>query len=208
VFSLGGRFGYKDQGETPNTQLAFMDFGQTMLIFEVRGLKTGGFRGDRIGNILHFEEGVVAGGKLYRKGSDKGEPLPEVKTEPVPGGSIFANFIHAVRSRKWEEQVADILEGHFSSALCHLANISYRLGKEVPFNPRSKALGDDKEVAETLGRMEEHLRNNEIKLEDSTYRLGRKLTIDPNEETIRGDAEAAKLLTREYRKPFAPPDKV
>jgi predicted dehydrogenase len=209
VFSLGGRFGYKDQGETPNTQLAFMDFGQTMLIFEVRGLKTGGFRGDRIGNILHFEEGTVARGKLYRKGSTEGEPLPEVKSsDRGPSGDIFANFIAAVRSRKWEEQDADILEGHFSSALCHLANISYRLGKEVPFNSRTKALGDDKEVAETLGRMEEHLRENKIELADSTYRLGRKLRVDRNEETIRDDPEAAKLLTREYRKPFAPPDKV
>src|SRR5262249_46733308 len=64
VFSLGGRFGYIDDGETPNTQLAFFDFGETILTFEVRGLPTDGLRGEKIGNILHFEAGTVAGGKF------------------------------------------------------------------------------------------------------------------------------------------------
>src|SRR6516225_10337245 len=39
VLSLGGRFGYKDQGQTPNTQIAVFDYGDAQLIFEVRGLK-------------------------------------------------------------------------------------------------------------------------------------------------------------------------
>ena len=39
VLSLGGRFGYRDQGQTPNTQISVMDYGDTQLIFEVRGLK-------------------------------------------------------------------------------------------------------------------------------------------------------------------------
>ena len=45
VLSLGGRFGYRDQGQTANTQISVMDFGDTQLIFEVRGLKTGGIQG-------------------------------------------------------------------------------------------------------------------------------------------------------------------
>src|SRR5438128_8078462 len=40
VLSLGGRFGYEDDGQTPNTQIAFMDYGDSHLIFEVRGLET------------------------------------------------------------------------------------------------------------------------------------------------------------------------
>ncbi len=40
MLSLGGRFGYKDQGQTANTQVSVMDFGDTQLIFEVRGLPT------------------------------------------------------------------------------------------------------------------------------------------------------------------------
>src|SRR5262249_11232721 len=53
VVSLGGRFGYKDQAETPNTQIALFDYGNTQLIFEVRGLKTEPLRGERVGNIFY-----------------------------------------------------------------------------------------------------------------------------------------------------------
>jgi len=211
VFSLGGRFAYTDQGETPNTELSFMDFGQTMLIFEVRGLRTGAFKGERVGNILHFEEGTVAAGKFYPKGSDKAEALPKIDDPGTrgPGGGIFGNFIAAVRSRKTTDLDADILEGHYSSALCHLANISYRLGEEVPFSPRSKKLGTNREVAETLERMEEHLNTgNKIQLDGLKYRLGRRLTVDAKSESFVDDADATKLLTRDYRKPFAVPDKV
>jgi predicted dehydrogenase len=211
VFSLGGRFGYKDQGETPNTQLAFFDFGPTMLIFEVRGLGTSPYKGERIGNILHFEEGTVVGSKFYPRGSEKAQPLPKVEGEAKrgPGRGHFGNFVAAVRSRRREDQNADILEGHYSSALCHLANISCRLGEQVPFNPRTKALGDNKEVVETLERMEEHLaKRNRLKLDELKYQLGRKLTVDAKAETIVGDPAAARLLTREYRKGFVVPEKV
>jgi hypothetical protein len=104
---------------------------------------------------------------------------------------------------------ADILEGHYSAALCHLANISYRLGEEVPFSPRPKAFGDEKEPYETLARLEEHLaKGNGLKLEEEKYPLGRKLVLDDRAESFVDDAEANRLLTREYRKPFVVPDKV
>jgi predicted dehydrogenase len=209
VLSLGGRFGYKDQGETPNSQIAVFDFGETQLIFEVRGLKTGGYYGEKIGNTLHFEEGTVAGGKFFPRGKDEGQQLPKVGHSDHRGGNIFANFIAAVRSRKQETLEADILEGHYSSALCHLANMSFRLGEEVPFNAQTRAFGDNREAGETLARLEEHLgKDNNLQLSDLKYRLGRKLKVDAKTETIEGDQEANKLLTRDYRKPFAVPDKV
>jgi predicted dehydrogenase len=211
VLSLGGRFGYSDQGETPNTQIAVMDFGPTQLIFEVRGLPTEALRGQKIGNILHFESGVVAGGKFYPKGGKEAQPLPraEVKGGPPRRGNHFANFIEAMRSRRTEDLCADIQEGHTSAALCHLANVSYRLGESVPFNPRTKAFGDNKDAYETLARMEEHLsEGNGLKLDGLKYRLGRKLTVDAGNEKITGDAQANQLLTRNYRKPFAVPEKV
>ncbi len=211
VLSLGGRFGYTDQGETPNTQMAVFDFGPTQLIFEVRGLLTDKFHGEKIGNILHFEEGMIAGGKFYRKGSTTAQPLPEVGSagRRGPGGDHFKNFIAAVRSRKQADLNADILEGHYSAALCHLANISYRLGEQVPFNGKTKAFGDNKEAYETFARMEEHLaKGNHLKLDGTTYRLGRKLSVDAAAENFGGDAKANALLTRHYRKPFVVPEKV
>ena len=212
VLSLGGRFGYRDQGQTPNTQISVMDFGDAQLIFEVRGLKTGGYHGEKVGNIAHLEEGTLIGGKFYRKGSNQGESLSKlgIKVEPKrgPGKGHFGNFIAAVRSRKADDLNAEILQGHYSAALCHLANISYRLGTEVPFNKPAQAFGDDKEAAETLARMEEHLKDNGVALDGLDYRLGRKLTFDAATESFEGDAEANRLLTRAYRAPFVVPERV
>jgi predicted dehydrogenase len=210
VLSLGGRLGYTDQGQTPSSQIALFDYGDTQLIFEVRGLKSKSYQGEHIGNILHLEGGTIVGTKFYPKGSDKAAPLPKVETTAKrrPGGGHFGNFIEAVRSRKTGDLNAPILEGHLSAALCHLANMSYRLGEEVPFNPQTKAFGDNKEAYETLARMEEYLKENKVNLEATKYRLGRKLTIDAGSETIAGDAEANKLLTRDYRKPFVVPEKM
>jgi len=210
VFSFGGRFGPKDQGETANSQVAVFDFGETQLVFETRGLKTEKYLGQAVGNTFHFENGVVAGGQFYAKGKEKGEPLPKTEVRRGPGGSDhFANFIAAVRSRKVEDLNADILEGHFSSALCHLGNVSYRLGEETAFNPKAKAFSDNKEASEALARLEDYLtKDNGFKLDEVKYRLGKKLNFDPKSEAITGDAPANKLLTREYRKGFVVPEKV
>jgi predicted dehydrogenase len=218
VFSVGGRFGYTDQGQTPNTQMAVFDYGDTQLIFEVRGLKTKPYFGQGVGNTYHLEGGIIAGDKFYPKGKTEGEPLPKVEGAFTRGpdtngkdgnGGHFANFIAAVRSRKNSDLNAQLLEGHHSSALCHLANISYRLGEQVPFNPSTKSFGDNKEAYETLARLEEHLsEGNGLKLDGMKYQLGKKLTFDAKAERFVGDDAANRLLTREYRKPFVVPEKV
>ncbi len=213
VLSLGGRFGYSDQGQTPNTSMTVFDYGPTQLIFEVRGLSTPPYHRERTGNVFHLEEGIIhgdGGGKFYPKGSEDAAPLPEVGVEATrgPGDDHFGNWLAAVRSRKVSDLNAPILEGHYSAALCNLANISYRLGEDVPFNPQTKAFGDDKEAYETLARLEEHLGKNGVKPEGLTYRLGRKLVIHAETERIVGDADANRILTRAYRKPFALPERL
>lgn len=209
AISLGGRFGYEDQGQTPNTQLAIYDYGDTQLVFEVRGLPTDKFprAGAGSDNVFHCEEGLVTRQGFYPKGSDTPEPIASAPRGPGRGN--FGNFIEAVRSRKQEDLNADILEGHYSSALCHLGNISYRLGEKVPFNPQTKAFGDNDEAYETLARLEEHLAGrNGLNLSQTDYTLGRKLVVDAKNESFVGDDEANRLLTRQYRAPFVVPDKV
>src|SRR5262245_23249183 len=78
VISLGGRYGPRDQAETPNTQIAIMDYGQTQLIFEVRGLRSDDFHHQGVGNIYKLEEGIIAGTTFYPRGGTKSAPLPEV----------------------------------------------------------------------------------------------------------------------------------
>ena len=206
VISVGGRFGYIDDGETANTQICAFDYGDAELIFEVRGLKTDPLRGAKVGNIFHCERGVLvlpsySGGIAF-------DPDGKVIRKFEGGGDHFQNFVKAVRSRRVEDLTADILEGHLSSALCHLGNISYRLGTLQPFNMKTKAFGDDKEAYETFVRMEEHLKENKVPLESTKYRVGRKLAIDSMHEKFVNDKEADALLTREYRKPFVVPEKV
>ena len=212
VVSVGGRFGYIDDGQTPNTQICAFDYGDAELIFEVRGLKTDKLMGAGVGVIFYGSDGYLVcpsydSGIVYDKDKKEVKRFTTPK-EKANDGVHFANFVQAVRSGKSSDLNGDILEGHLSSALCHLANVSYRLGSEQPFSKKSKALGDDKDAAETLERTAEHLKDNRVPLDETNYRLGRRLTVDTKKETFGEDKEANGLLTREYRKPFEMPEKV
>jgi len=95
VISLGGRIGFKDQGQTACTQISIFDYGETQLIFEVRGLKSKPYMGKGVDNILHFEEGVVNGGKFYPKnGGERRGALAKVEYKRGPGDGHFGNFNH------------------------------------------------------------------------------------------------------------------
>jgi predicted dehydrogenase len=209
VISFGGRIGVKDQGQTPSTQVAIFDFGETQLIFEVRGLHKSQYHDQSVGNTLHFESGMIAGNKFFPNGKNEGEALPNVEITRGPGKSHFDNFIAAVRSGRQEELNAPILEGHYSAALCHLANASYRLGEPTAFNPRTKAFEGNKDATDAYERMEEHLAKEcKIKLEDWKYMLGKKLDIDAKTEKVASDDDANKILTGAYRKGYEVPEKV
>ncbi|MHC4756754.1 MAG: Gfo/Idh/MocA family oxidoreductase, partial [Planctomycetota bacterium] len=69
VISVGGRFGYDDDGTTPNTQISILDYKPVPIIFEVRGLPLGkgssgksSYKGIRIGIVIECENGYFAGG--------------------------------------------------------------------------------------------------------------------------------------------------
>ncbi len=205
VLSLGGRYGYLDDAQTANTQICVFDYGDSELIFEVRGLKTDALKGAKVGNIIYGSEGylVIPSYDSAVAFTNAGEVIQKFSG----GGDHFANFVSAVRSGKVEDLHADIEEGHLSSALCHLGNVSYRLGEDWPFTEKPEALGDDKEAAETYDRMVAHLKDNKVALEEVKLRVGRKLAFDPKAETFIGDKEADAMLTREYRKGFEVPAK-
>jgi len=206
VVSVGGRFGYVDDGQTANTQICVFDYGDCELIFEVRGLLTKDLMGARVGNIWYGTDGYMvcpsySGATAF---TPKGEVIQTFKGSE----DHFGNFIKAVRSRKVEDLNADILEGHLSSALCHLGNISYRLGDEQPFDQTPKAFAKDKDAGETFERMEQHLKDNKVDLDTVKCRVGRKLDLEPTKEIFVGAKDANAMLTREYRKGFEVPEKV
>ena len=208
VISVGGRIGYKDQGQTPNVQMAVYDYGETLLVFEVCGLVDGRTR--RVANDFIYEAGkVVDGSKFYPKdGGGKTAPLPNVEVHVFPGGP-FGNFINCVRSRKKEELNAPFLEGHYSAAICHLGNISYRLGREVTFDDIREPFKQDYANAQ-WDRLRKHLtENRKLDLKEWKGRIGPLLKFDPETEKFVGaPPQANKLLTRDYRAPFVVPSKV
>ena len=83
-------------------------------------------------------------------------PGPPVEFDRAANGKghylHWANFVECVRSRKVEDLACDILEGHRSAALCHLANISYRLGRKLVFNPETEKFVNDAEADKFLTR--------------------------------------------------------
>ena len=183
VISSGGKYAYNDDQETPNTLLTTFDFGGRELVFEVRGLLTGGeghFPPARrpanappaktttpmsvtIGNLFYGTEGWMVindlGYQIFKGESN------ELLTEELPGPQAYndgtrlhmLNFLAACRSRNYKDLHDDIANAALSASMCHLGNISYR--------------------------------------------VGRKLTLEPGPKFAR-DPEADKLLTREYRKPY------
>jgi len=204
VVSVGGRFGYVDDGETPNTLLSLYDYGSAQMLFEVRGLDTKDYKGAKVGNIWFGDKGYVvcpnySSGIAYGKDGNK---LTEFK-----GGSDqqhFDNFVKAVRSGKSSDLNCDVEEGHLSAALCHLGNISYRLGTPALLGDSLKAFGGNAECSEAYKRMKEHLTDNKVDLTAEKGLMGRKLMIDPKTEKFTGTdvAKANDMLFREYRKGF------
>jgi predicted dehydrogenase len=208
VLSYGGRFGYEDAGETANTQICIHEFkGDKRLVFEVRGLKTDALMDAKVGVIFYGTDGYLVmpsynGGMVFDKNG--------TKTDKVFNGGgdshHFANFVKAVRSRKHEDLNADILEGHLSSALCHVGNISYRLGAPSTAQQIAASLASDKEALETLDRFQQHLLENKVSPDATKITLGQKLTLAGTEEFSGNHAaEANKYLTREYRAPYIVP---
>lgn len=211
VISVGGRLGYVDDGETPNTQFVVHDYGDVLLIFEVRGLPSGSaskemdkYRGENVGHVIECEGGYLAGTTAY---DAQGK---EIRKFTAGGGraSHHQNFISAVRSRKKSDLTAEILEGHLSSALCHTGNISYRLGRRSRMEEIREALKADKAAMETLERFQQHLEANKVDLSIDQATLGAFLKMDPATEKFIDNPKADALLSREYREPFVVPDKV
>ena len=165
VFSAGGHYVYDDQQETPNTQQAFFHYGDSQLAFEVRGLHTGGECGllekqgngpNTIGTIFFGSNGylTMGGSGYWTYLGEKRTPGPymEKKRTPDETGLHFANFLQAVRSRRVSDLNCDVLEGHLSAALCHMANISYRVGRGLEFDAAKERFMNDNEANAMLKR--------------------------------------------------------
>ena len=179
IYSSGGYYAFESDQETPNTQSATFTWEDGKILqFDVRGLYTNNENELKIGNLFYGSEGWmhldIDGFTTYLGRKD--EPGPSMNAVLIsddsgiggPQGFIETgahtssrimhrmNFIDAVRSRKVSDLTADILEGHISTSLSHLANISYRLGRELSFDAHSERFVDDDQANGYLTRNYRH----------------------------------------------------
>ncbi len=217
AIAIGGRLGVNDCGETPNTLVTVLDYQPAPLICEVRNVRIkkdpssmGTYR-DRTGGVMiecegGYYAGDAAGGAVYDRKGRKIKDLPEGRLPEYPDSDHLANFLSAVRSRRAGDLRADVLEGHLSTACCHMANISYRLGKRSPPGAILETIRGNAELADAFERCRDYLRANNIDLAATQAVLGPWVTLDEQERFVGEFAqEANELCHRDYREPFAVP---
>jgi predicted dehydrogenase len=160
VSSIGGKFIWQDDQETPNTQQTTFDWGDMQITFDVRNLPTlpegtGPVRPNYTGNIFFGDAGFMVvepnGFQLYKsaagsringdaaRGASAGQAEKYEKTMDEKGQETeqwstnphIQNFFQAIRARDYKLLRAEVAIGARAAAFCHLANISYRVGREL-----------------------------------------------------------------------------
>lgn len=195
VMSIGGRFGYDDDAETPNTQIAVLEYEKAPLIFEVRGLpmKAGmkamdAYRGARVGVVVQYENGYITvseAGTVNIYGNDN-KIIKSLKNGG--NGAHRANFVKAVQNRKVVNGLIE--ECHYSSAACHVANVSYLVGKETSNAAISESINKSAVTSETFDRLLAHLKANEVDVATRKTVQGPVLMIDRKTELFVGGEKA------------------
>lgn len=219
AIAIGGRYGWNDGGETPNTNSLYLDTGSIPVFMNIHNLprkkdmnaadvymkrRTSSFF------LIEFENGYYAGGRGGGTAYDASGAVIQ-KFSGNAGSGHAQNFIQAMRNRKASDLAAEIEQGHYSAAWCHLSNISFRLGKGGDFESAKQALQNVPQWTEMIDNDAEHLASNEIQLGKDGYQVGRLLEIDAVKETLMGSSatpEALTLLKRTYRKGFEIPAQV
>ena len=231
VVSVGGRFGYVDCAETPNTFISIHNYAAAPLITEVYGLtadgkmngpmnKFGKFKkAPDIGIVVECENGtiVVPDYNSAQAYDTKGEQIKSygkaVEQVDLTGGASghHANWVACIRKGSAEGINAPVRECHLSTALVHSANISFRLGAKKSVGEIAEAVKANAGLAEAFGRMKDHLGVNGVNLDESKAVLGVPLTQDTKTELFTGaNAEAANrdlVAKREGRAGFKIPTK-
>lgn len=208
VISLGGRFVFNDACDVPNAQIIYYDFPTAPVLYEVHNLTRAkdsqempNYRGEDVGVIVECEGGAVS---LYR-GLAWDKDGKEVG-QFTGGGDHFANFITAVRKGDPKELNAEVLVGHVSTAVCHVGNISYRLGETSSRRQMQARLADVPLFLPVFERLMEHLTAHGIDVDAPAVTLGPWLTMDTENERFENNEAANRLVRGTYRAPYTVPD--
>jgi predicted dehydrogenase len=159
VSSNGGRYHFKDDWETPDTQVISMDFPEDISItWEGRSCNGMPVEGASVGVQFYGEKGslMITGANEYIVYDLQGKVIKSVKGEmsanalnPAgPGEDLdiphIRNFLNAIRSG--EKLNADIESGHKSTLLVQLGNISQRAHRSLTIDPQNGHILNDKDA--------------------------------------------------------------
>jgi predicted dehydrogenase len=218
ALSIGGRLAFDDCGQTANTQIALLDYQPAPLICEVRNVSAakgpdsiGRFRNRTDGIIIDCEGGYFAGdatgGGLFDKDGKKIKDVTDQGESKRLEVAHLSAFAKALRSRNPGDLAAEALEGHLSTSCCHLANISYLLGRATPPEAIASSIRERAELADAFARCREYLQRNDVDLAQTPAALGPWVTFDPARQKFvhQFASEANRLARRHYRKPFVVP---
>ena len=147
ITSMGGKFLWDDCKEVPEIQTSIYHYPKEkkMIQFEVRNWCTNLEDGAGVGNIFYGDKGY-----LVVKGYGTYESFLGEKREKGPSRSEdgeltlhFQNWFDAIRARDMSIQNGPVQSGALASSLAHLGNISYRLGRQLDFDPvAERFIGD------------------------------------------------------------------
>lgn len=208
VVSLGGRFGYKDQGQTANTQITVMDFGGPLLTFEVRpeNRRIHGRKGREYHTSRRRHN---CRQQVDRQGRNQASGNTEAGRSQAAGPAMAITLPTLSRLYGAEKPTISTptsLKGIIPAACCHLANISYRLGQPVAFGSNSTPFGTVADGNEAFSRMRDHLKDdNAISLEGLNYILGPTLKFNAATERFIDAPAADALLSRAGRQGYSVP---
>ena len=219
IHSLGGRFTYDDAAQTPNTQFTLAEYPGLPVIIENRNLSTvrdavvmDRLRRVQEGFVLQYEDGYFAGfrmgGSVY---DSQGRAIKRFQGNN--GATHHENFIEVLRSGRSEDLHAPIEEGHVSSAVCHLGNISYRLARPTRLETCRAELGQHPQVIETFERLRKSLHGLGVDLDKTPFALGPWLNTGDAAGDIKGVvgetpstlADAQRLAHGSHRAPYTFP---
>ncbi len=176
VVSAGGRFAFKDDWETPDTQTITFEFpNNTAMLWEGRSCNDYDELRSGRGVIFYGEKGtmVIPGGDDYKIYELGGKLVKEVKTDIQQADATntmgmgerldslhLQNFADAVRGKV--KLNSPIQDGHKSTLLPQLGNIAYRSGRALQCNPTNGRILNDAEAMKLWSR--EYEKGWEMKL--------------------------------------------
>jgi len=157
AYGAGGRFALTDGGETPDVQEVTYTFGKTVVTWTSSEISEGEpFTLDVLGSkgmLSLTREGFKVKPEMASK---EGKKLHEPLMEPLAAkgtdlnSTHVRNFLDCVRSRKRPN--ADVEEGHLSAVVCHLGNVSMRLGRALRWDAEKEEITNDREANTWLSR--------------------------------------------------------